>query len=76
MAKNDGGPAFHVLDVCACGDFRRSHTNGTGRCAACECHSGGQCLKFRLFQSADEYAKRHPKHYAMLSQRDKTDGEG
>lgn len=61
-------PEPHDLDSCYCGDFRRSHTNGTGKCAACDCHSGGQCLKFRLAYDAAEYQRRYPEHYAQLTQ--------
>ena len=62
-----GKQSAHDLDSCYCGDFCRSHKNGTGRCAACECHSGPICLKFRLSYDATEYRRRYPEHYAQLT---------
>jgi len=54
----------HRHDVCRCGDFRRNHANGRGRCMIHGCHCGG----FSLHMDAAEYARTHPEHQATLDQ--------
>jgi hypothetical protein len=51
----------HQLDVCQCGDYRRDHENGTGRCKMPDdlTHGFQPCLVFRLcplatFHDAEE----------------------
>jgi hypothetical protein len=58
----------HPLDVCQCGDFRREHQDGTGRCRMPNDASHGfkTCERFRLHASAAEYQERHPDHYAQM----------
>ena len=41
----------HPLDVCACGDYRQQHDNGTGRCNLRDLCSPARCLRFRLFRA-------------------------
>jgi len=42
------------LDECACGDYRRDHVNGTGRCKMPDdlTHGFQPCLRFRLVRQA------------------------
>lgn len=42
--------AGHPLDECDCGDYRRDHANGTGRCKMPDglCHGFKPCFKFIL----------------------------
>lgn len=35
-------------DICHCGDYRRSHVEGTGRCQLDDLCTPGRCQKFRL----------------------------
>ena len=45
------------LDTCYCGDYRRDHVDGEGRCklnGLGHGYSGYQCLKFRLAKPAAE----------------------
>lgn len=44
----------HAEDVCMCGDYRRQHYQGTGRCLLGSLCRPGYCVKFRLFRSAAE----------------------
>lgn len=39
-----------ALDVCECGDYRRDHIDGTGRCTMADdaCHGFKPCFEFRL----------------------------
>lgn len=39
-----------VEDVCECGDYRRFHIGGTGRCTMPDdlCHGFTPCTEFRL----------------------------
>lgn len=41
-------------DVCTCGDYRKDHENGTGRCRMPNdlCHGFVPCEKFTLFRRA------------------------
>ena len=59
----------HELDSCYCGDFRRSHVNGTGKCRVCDSRgfSALRCQKFRLSYDAAEYRRRYPEHYAQIT---------
>ena len=40
----------HPEDECECGDYRKDHINGTGRCRMPDdlCHGFKPCLRFRL----------------------------
>ena len=51
--------AGHPLDECDCGDYRRDHIDGTGRCTMPDNLSHGfkPCLKFRLSR---DYLKEQP----------------
>ena len=40
------------LDVCVCGDYRRQHANGTGRCLLGDLCTPHGCGQFRLFRAA------------------------
>ena len=40
------------LDVCACGDYRRQHASGTGRCLLGDLCTPYGCRQFRLFRAA------------------------
>jgi hypothetical protein len=44
------------LDACHCGDYRRDHVDGKGRCKLNWAHSIGEgpCSEFRLFRTAAE----------------------
>jgi hypothetical protein len=48
-AQEDAGGQGDGLDVCACGDFRHQHENGTGKCNMPDdlCHGMEPCLQFR-----------------------------
>lgn len=42
------------LDECKCGDYRRSHESGTGRCLLCAWNPANPldpCMKFELHHS-------------------------
>lgn len=39
-------------DECECGDYRRSHYDGTGRCELAELCRPTPCLRFRLYKTA------------------------
>jgi hypothetical protein len=41
-------------DVCACGDSRDQHVDGTGRCRLAALCTPSPCHRFRLFQRASE----------------------
>lgn len=58
----------HPLDVCKCGDFRREHSGGVGRCRMPNDASHGfkTCELFRLDHDAAEYQRRHPDHHARM----------
>lgn len=45
-----------LLDECRCGDYRRDHENGTGRCKMPNdlCHGFKPCTVFRLSRPASE----------------------
>jgi len=48
--------AMDPLDECECGDYRRDHVDGTGRCRMPDdlCHGFTRCLKFRaILQETD-----------------------
>lgn len=58
------------LDVCRCGDFRRQHQDGKGKCQ-CPSYVGTDrgrcgCWAFRLANTAEQYAERHPEHFAQM----------
>jgi hypothetical protein len=38
----------HPLDTCKCGDYRRQHVDGVGRCKLEELCTPTPCQKFRL----------------------------
>lgn len=44
------------FDMCACGDYRKDHRDGTGPCAfnhiPGNVHGHSQCMQFRLFREA------------------------
>ena len=43
------------LDECQCGDYRRSHKNGSGKCGLCTWNPSNPfnpCMKFRLAKKA------------------------
>lgn len=44
------------FDMCACGDYRRDHKDGTGRCRMPDdlTHGFKPCLEFRLSKTATE----------------------
>ncbi len=46
----------HPLDVCDCGDYRRDHENGAGRCAMPDdlCHGFKPCFRFVLWEPASQ----------------------
>lgn len=45
---------LHAFDVCDCGDYRRQHVNGTGRCNLGSLCTPGHCAQFRLNREAVE----------------------
>lgn len=47
-------PILDPLDECECGDYRREHEGGTGRCRMPDdlCHGFKPCLQFRLSKRA------------------------
>lgn len=42
-------PEGNDLDVCCCGDYRRSHKDGVGRCMLGKLCRPVPCTKFRLY---------------------------
>ena len=46
----------HPLDVCDCGDYRRDHENGVGRCTMPDdlCHGFRPCFRFVLWEPASQ----------------------
>ena len=47
-------------DTCHCGDYRKQHINGTGRCNLGSLCTPGHCSKFRLFERV---RSPHPREY-------------
>lgn len=55
MAREDVSVNLrHDEDVCECGDARRQHVDGTGRCKLSDLCTPGHCRRFRLFRRACE----------------------
>ena len=55
------------FDVCACGDYRRDHEEGTGKCQLPDTmvHGFKPCLQFRLAGAATEipeFFRDHPEY--------------
>ena len=55
------------FDACSCGDYRRDHVDGVGRCLLSNTisHDFTPCTKFRLFQRATEiptFFREHPEY--------------
>lgn len=50
----------HDLDTCMCGDYRRQHVNGAGRCMLNELCTPTPCRKFRLFRPFSSLAQQPP----------------
>jgi hypothetical protein len=49
------------LDECYCGDYRKNHIDGTGRCVVCAIADVGilRCMEFRLFRNYTEFLPRY-----------------
>jgi hypothetical protein len=58
------------FDTCTCGDYRRDHKDGTGRCCMPDdlTHGFEPCLSFRLVKAATEVP---PPFRALIAQQAK-----
>lgn len=67
----DGPPesailAAHPDDVCMCGDYRKQHHKGTGRCLLEDGCKPGRCQRFRLFRPHAETQGANGQAVAIL----------
>lgn len=66
MGQRSGG------DICACGDRRDQHRNGTGACNLGELCTPTRCQRFRLFQTKAEHGVSEADYQQRLQeQRDR-----
>ena len=57
--KTDNDAADHPDDCCACGDYRKQHKDGTGRCLLGDLCTPYPCRRFRLhYRAADDPMRR------------------
>ena len=62
-------PKLHPLEVCICGDYRRSHEGMTGRCVLCLNSSApwDVCSQFRSKDQVEEWMASED--FATISRR-------